>query len=88
MDLPSEKEPYHPMSSEEMTDWFPRDVRPEHVGIYEVLPPGKKAFRWFAFWNGLKWGMPATIPRIAMTNMNPHMAMQNKIWRGFKEQQR
>jgi hypothetical protein len=54
----------------EMTDWFPADVKPVHVGAYEAyygypddtrIPVSAHSVRW---WNGEKWlccegGLPA-----------------------------
>lgn len=44
-----------------LTPWFPADVRPAHVGFYQVdwsSEVGRKATQatqWFALWDGSRW---------------------------------
>lgn len=59
---------------EQVTDWFHRDIKPAHVGIYEIcydivsFPVGR------GYWNGVIWLNPDT--------MRPS-GIQNWQWRGL-----
>lgn len=34
----------------EMTEWFDEDIKPVHIGIYEVYVSG-----YYSYWNGEVW---------------------------------
>lgn len=63
------------------TKWFPADVKPVHVGVYEIrhtaLPRG------FAMWDGLRWSH-----LMCERYEEPHFEFspfQDKEWRGLAE---
>lgn len=39
-----------------LTDWFPPDVKPVRVGLYEVKPWPNKIEKVYSYWNGRQWG--------------------------------
>jgi hypothetical protein len=39
----------------EMTDWFPKKVRPVHVGNYMIRTAGKSSYEHQARWTGTRW---------------------------------
>ncbi len=39
----------------EMTDWFPKKVKPAREGIYMIKTPGKNSFSHQAKWTGTRW---------------------------------
>jgi hypothetical protein len=43
--------------ADQLTDWFPPDVTPVRVGVYEVTPNSMhRGQRTFAYWNGVAFG--------------------------------
>lgn len=38
-----------------MTDWFPKKIKPVHVGNYMVKTTGKNSYTYQAKWTGTKW---------------------------------
>lgn len=38
-----------------MTPWFPADVTPVHVGVYEVDDHDGMGGQWWAYWDGKKF---------------------------------
>ena len=63
------------MSTQQLTDWFPGDVKPVRVGVYEVQDEGGVGK--FSEWNGEHWGLRTNILRFASDWSNP-------VYRGFK----
>lgn len=64
----------------ETTEWFPADVKPVHVGVYErdwsnapELPP----IEWFDRWDGVTWRYGRT---------GEYQGCANRQWRGLTEQ--
>lgn len=70
------------MKKYEMTDWFPVNVKPTHVGVYEVryFPTGK-----YCLWDGKKWAWCQTTVNYAYKYASTKGASQHKIWRGIKK---
>ena len=70
--------------SKKMTRWFPVNIKPVHVGVYETNLNGY--MMGYSFWNGKYWSDTSF-----NLDMPPHFkkrrGMQNKKWRGFKEKQ-
>jgi hypothetical protein len=63
-----------------MTKWFPVEITPVHVGVYETDLAG---FLGYSFWTGKRWCDTAQRPEWA----TKRKGMQNKEWRGLKEKQ-
>jgi len=70
------------MKKHEMTDWFPADLKPVHIGVYEVryFPYGK-----YCLWDGKKWSWTNTTVNKAYKFTSSEGANQNKIWRGIEK---
>lgn len=74
-----------------LTKWFPADVKPVHVGVYEMEPGddyvwgGSKGQ--FQHWNGERWGGYSSSARLAaLSNCVNFTSMhQNRRWRGLAE---
>ena len=66
--------------SKQMTDWFPVNIKPVHVGIYETDLDGHFGY---SFWTGKLWCDTGRKP--GWTGRK--IGLQNKKWRGFKEKQ-
>jgi hypothetical protein len=63
------------------TKWYPGNVNPVHVGVYETAPAfGRK---WFQFWNGACWGYAAETPERAFDWRDIRSAHQRDKWRGL-----
>jgi hypothetical protein len=39
----------------EMTPWFPKKIKPVHVGLYMIRPAGKSDYTYQCQWTGSKW---------------------------------
>ena len=75
--------------TKQMTPWFPADVKPVRVGLYEIQTT--TAWRpYYAYWSGKQWGLIAAHPTSARwkTIAFTDGAYQEKIWRGFTKEQK
>lgn len=63
-----------------ITPWYPADVKPVRVGVYERKIVVWKV--WFSYWNGKKWSIGGRTPKEAMLYKN---IRSNVIlpWRGL-----
>lgn len=43
------------MKKQKLTDWFPADVKPLHVGVYQRGCKGKVSKYCYWYWNGDFW---------------------------------
>jgi hypothetical protein len=69
--------------TEKMTEWFPVNIKPVHVGVYETDLAG---YLGYSYWNGKFWS--DTSYKLDMERViKRRRGMQNKEWRGFKEKQ-
>ncbi len=64
------------------TEWFPYNIKPVRIGVYEVWNEG-----WYAHWNGRRWGWPFENVAMAYANPSPKGASQFKDWRGLTKGQ-
>jgi hypothetical protein len=67
-----------------MTKWFPGDVKPVHVGVYETAP--MHGIQFFQFWNGQSWGYAAQDPEMAREWSDMPSFHQNDSWRGLAKE--
>jgi hypothetical protein len=72
------------------SEWFPRDVKPVHQGVYEVrVKENGKLVRWFSCWTGEHWGLSDQTPIAAFEHCEtPSDAAKHAggfEWRGLKE---
>ena len=71
-----------------LTPWFPPDVKPVHVGVYETLEA--TCFpNWYDIWDGKNWWIGGKTPKSAMKNHQdePRLLIQSAPvkWRGLAE---
>lgn len=64
---------------EAVTPWFPGDVKPVRVGVYERA---LCATPW-SCWDGVHWMLPGRTPDEAMKHYDRPSASQEKPWRGL-----
>jgi hypothetical protein len=69
------------------TRWFPSDVKPAHIGVYEVQNMfGPEHPPLFNYWTGKQWTGAAEHIEDAVMEDRPHMfAIQDRVWRGLME---
>lgn len=76
-----EKEIMTAETGTEMTDWFPAEVKPVHVGVYETnmgLGNG------FSHWDGKAWGAEYLRLDDALLWSPLDVGRQQKKWRGLR----
>ncbi len=67
---------------EDLTPWFPADVKPVRPGVYEVqMTTGR-----FAYFDGQRWGWSFRTKREADTDRDHRNAAQDKVWRGLNKE--
>jgi hypothetical protein len=69
--------------NKKMTRWFPVNIKPVHVGVYETNLNG---YMGYSFWNGYYWSDTSS-KRDMEPRFKERRGMQKKKWRGFKEKQ-
>jgi hypothetical protein len=69
------------------TKWFPADVKPVHVGVYEVQNMyGSDLPNLFNYWTGKRWtGAMERICDLIMSPSPMNFAVQDRVWRGLTE---
>jgi hypothetical protein len=70
------------MNTKSLTPWFPADVKPVRVGVYE-RDMGASLCGKYSHWNGQWWGGWANTVESAADNANYGSEVQNKPWRGL-----
>jgi hypothetical protein len=63
------------------TKWYPGDVKPVHVGVYETAP--MHGIRFYQFWNGKSWGYASQSPDGADEWADVYSRHQSDCWRGL-----
>jgi hypothetical protein len=63
----------------EVTEWYPADAKPVHVGVYETSFDGIPGF---SEWSGIHWGNQYESPDRAKGRSH-FVGFQKKIWRGL-----
>jgi hypothetical protein len=75
------------MAKQNLTKWFPPNVKPVHVGVYEVdmsqINPKFDAV--FQHWNGAFFGHASTTAAAAFSWRNEISVEQEFHWRGLAE---
>ena len=67
-----------------LTDWFPPDVKPVYIGVYQTKMTGTDGFihkQKFSLWTGEKW-MDSAITVTHAANRR-FIGFQQKKWRGL-----
>ena len=69
-----------------LTPWFPADVKPVHVGVYEIYENKRSERRTFKHWNGRFWGFASrTIMDAQNADALGPSIIQKCKWRGLAE---
>lgn len=65
-----------------LTEWFPGDVKPVRVGVYE-----RNALFYlnYSYWDGSVWGQLRGTPTDAWLDRRKASLWQNFEWRGVKK---
>lgn len=71
------------MSKQTLTQWFPADVKPVHVGVYEKISPNAVGGGGYAFWDGKNWGGFAEDYYEALQRSGWKTVFPNDLWRGL-----
>ena len=70
------------MSTGEVTNWFPIETDPVHVGVYERDLGG---MQFYSHWNGMFWGSSEMTPDMAYEQRDDMATEQSAAWRGLTE---
>ena len=72
-----------------MTPWFHHKIKPVRKGVYEVFGPSINNPTLYAYFDPHRnlWGYARTSVKEAKRNLG-NLAIQNKHWRGFIEEQK
>ena len=66
------------------TAWYPDNIKPVHIGVYETdLGPAFSQFG-FSYWDGNNWSNQYLLIETA-ARFGDHIGVQEKRWRGVKE---
>ena len=71
--------------SDELTGWYPANVRPVRKGVYDAADGKRFIGVWFKHWNGRYWGHGASSIDGAYSNANDggYTAQYHFKWRGL-----
>ena len=66
-----------------MTDWFPPDVKPVHVGVYEIKL-SEYNFEVYSYWDGSRWCFACINVDDAFSLKHRETKLfQKRYWRGL-----
>lgn len=70
---------------EKLTPWFPKSVKPVHVGVYEIGEPysGYRCGGYFRYWDGRNWHGFQSDPYWALRNKDIISRHAYAEWRGL-----
>lgn len=69
---------------QKLTDWFPADVEPVHVGVYQRSEPGQKSGFRYWYWNGAYWEVGGWLEaEFAVLNHRSQSICTDHLWRGL-----
>lgn len=74
------------MDEQELTPWFPADVKPTREGIYIVQNMYDSDSSLWNYWNGKKWCGASEGFAGAMDYLGGMMAFQDRVWRGLAKE--
>lgn len=68
--------------SQKLTDWFPADVKPMRVGVYECK---RSAYSVLKHWNGVWFGAWGVSADDAYDRKEQKSVSQDEEWRGLAQ---
>lgn len=72
--------------SKQLTDWFPADVKPVHIGCYQVDDKDCFPGSWYAYWDGFKFCYRGQTPQDAFQEKDCVTGLEPLVlWRGLAE---
>lgn len=71
-------------TDDDLTPWFPPDVKPVHEGVYQTR--NLKGLLTFQYWNGKFWGLYRSRVDWASMSRNHTSIRQQNPWRGLSKQ--
>lgn len=76
-------------TEDDLTSWFPPDVKPRRKGIYQTNTyPDSKLVPVFQYWNGREWGFFSIIFERAYERRFTRSVRQASQWRGLNKRPR
>ncbi len=67
-----------------VTEWFPADIKPVRVGVYQIKDGFMDEVDWYSYWNGLEWRYAGYTPKEAYQDrLEKHSLNQYQKWRGL-----
>jgi len=78
-------------TDDDLTPWFPPDVKPVHEGVYEIKSDTSIRMNGYSQWDGKQWGpsydMIGSCFNMAAVDIGvPGVWAVGKKWRGLKKQ--
>lgn len=73
------------MEIKDLTEWFPGNVKPNFIGVYEAKSIVDPSGTWYAYWAGEGW-LPCYRTVQYSFNHRNYDALarhQDKVWRGL-----
>lgn len=71
------------MSEKERTPWFPVNIQPDYVGVYEIAIGNSDEADGFMFWDGARWGYYGFSPEDARACGHTPTGYASIKWRGL-----
>lgn len=68
----------------QLTEWYPAEIKPVHVGWYEVQNRFASHVYQKSWWNGRYWGVVG-FEWLEESRKEQKSGEQNRIWRGLTE---
>lgn len=67
-----------------LTDWYPGDVKPVRVGVYERNFDRPDGERWYSFWDGKHWRFGHFAKHWAEQYKDEKLSFEQRLpWRGI-----
>lgn len=71
------------MTKPHLTPWFPADVKPVHVGVYETVADAPN--KMYQHWKGIRWGSYDSRKEWCYAFTFVRSSHQHVKWRGLAE---
>lgn len=70
-------------TEDDLTPWFPPDVKPVHEGVYQTMANNLIVFQ---YWDSFQWGYYTQTPDRAIDQRQLRSEFQKSPWRGLNKQ--